>query len=115
MAQLLGAGAQGLVAEQETGALFQHPQAFGGAVAGDHIPEDDAWHRLLRDAGMGAPEIENRPDLFFLSSAVPRTEEFLPDLGDDAVLQLYRNMVRMRAFDDKALKLQRQGRMVGKG
>ena len=37
--------------------------------------------------------------------------ELLPDLDDASVLELYRNMVRMRAFDDKALKLQRQGRM----
>ena len=34
--------------------------------------------------------------------------ELMPDLGDDLVVELYRDMVRMRAFDDKALKLQRQ-------
>ena len=37
--------------------------------------------------------------------------DLLPDLDDEKVLELYRNMVTMRAFDDKALKLQRQGRM----
>jgi pyruvate dehydrogenase E1 component alpha subunit len=35
----------------------------------------------------------------------------MPDLDDDRVLDSYRGMVRMRALDDKALKLQRQGRM----
>jgi pyruvate dehydrogenase E1 component alpha subunit len=37
--------------------------------------------------------------------------ELMPDLTLDQVRGLYRNMVLMRAFDDKALKLQRQGRM----
>jgi pyruvate dehydrogenase E1 component alpha subunit len=35
----------------------------------------------------------------------------MPDLDDERVLAMYRDMVQMRAFDDKALKLQRQGRM----
>ncbi len=34
-----------------------------------------------------------------------------PDLTGEQLVELYRQMVRMRAFDDKALKLQRQGRM----
>jgi pyruvate dehydrogenase E1 component alpha subunit len=38
-------------------------------------------------------------------------EELMPALDDDQVVGLYREMVRIRAFDDKALKLQRQGRM----
>lgn len=38
-------------------------------------------------------------------------QSLMPDLADDHVVDLYRDMVRMRAFDDKALKLQRQGRM----
>jgi pyruvate dehydrogenase E1 component alpha subunit len=37
--------------------------------------------------------------------------ELMPDLGDEAVLEIYGDMVRMRAMDAKALKLQRQGRM----
>ena len=37
--------------------------------------------------------------------------ELMPDLEPDAIRELYRDMVRVRAFDDKALKLQRQGRM----
>jgi len=35
----------------------------------------------------------------------------MPDLDSDQILGLYKNMVLMRAFDGKALKLQRQGRM----
>jgi len=35
----------------------------------------------------------------------------MPRIDDERVLAMYRDMVRMRAFDDKALKLQRQGRM----
>jgi len=35
----------------------------------------------------------------------------MPDLDDDRIRDIYRDMVRMRAMDDKALKLQRQGRM----
>jgi pyruvate dehydrogenase E1 component alpha subunit len=35
----------------------------------------------------------------------------MPELDDDTLVGLYRDMVLWRAFDDKALKLQRQGRM----
>lgn len=35
----------------------------------------------------------------------------MPELSADQVRGLYRDMVMMRAFDDKALKMQRQGRM----
>lgn len=38
-------------------------------------------------------------------------QDLMPPLADAQLLELYRQMVRMRAFDDKALKLQRQGRM----
>jgi pyruvate dehydrogenase E1 component alpha subunit len=38
-------------------------------------------------------------------------EALLPDLEVEEIVEGYRQMVRMRAFDDKALKLQRQGRM----
>jgi pyruvate dehydrogenase E1 component alpha subunit len=38
-------------------------------------------------------------------------EELLPDLSDDQVRKLYKDMVLMRLVDEKALKLQRQGRM----
>jgi pyruvate dehydrogenase E1 component alpha subunit len=38
-------------------------------------------------------------------------EELMPDLDGDRVREIYRDMVRMRAMDEKALKLQRQGRM----
>ncbi len=38
-------------------------------------------------------------------------EELIPDLSGDAVRAIYRDMIQMRAMDDKALKLQRQGRM----
>ena len=35
----------------------------------------------------------------------------LPDLGDDALTDLFRHMVRTRTFDESALKLQRVGRI----
>jgi len=38
-------------------------------------------------------------------------QALMPELDDERVLATYRDMVQMRAFDDKALKLQRQGRM----
>jgi pyruvate dehydrogenase E1 component alpha subunit len=38
-------------------------------------------------------------------------QALMPGLDDERVLAMYRDMVQMRAFDDKALKLQRQGRM----
>lgn len=38
-------------------------------------------------------------------------QALMPELDDERVLAMYRDMVQMRAFDDKALKLQRQGRM----
>lgn len=37
--------------------------------------------------------------------------ELMPDLAPAVIRDLYRDMVKMRAYDDKALKLQRQGRM----
>jgi pyruvate dehydrogenase E1 component alpha subunit len=37
--------------------------------------------------------------------------DLMPELEPGQVLELYRSMARMRAYDDKALKLQRQGRM----
>ena len=38
-------------------------------------------------------------------------QSLMPELADEHVVGMYRDMVQMRAFDDKALKLQRQGRM----
>ena len=38
-------------------------------------------------------------------------EALMPELSTDAMREIYHDMVRMRAMDDKALKLQRQGRM----
>jgi pyruvate dehydrogenase E1 component alpha subunit len=38
-------------------------------------------------------------------------QALMPGFDGEQVLAMYRDMVRMRAFDDKALKLQRQGRM----
>jgi len=38
-------------------------------------------------------------------------DSLMPELDGDRVVAIYRDMVRMRGFDDKALKLQRQGRM----
>jgi len=38
-------------------------------------------------------------------------EALLPDLSGDQLRELYRSMVRIRKFDEKALNLQRQGRM----
>ncbi len=38
-------------------------------------------------------------------------EALMPEVAEDAMCDIYRDMVRMRAMDDKALKLQRQGRM----
>jgi len=37
--------------------------------------------------------------------------DLLPELADERVTDLYRDMVRLRLYDDKAIKLQRQGRM----
>ncbi len=37
--------------------------------------------------------------------------ELMPELDPNRIIEFYRNMVLMRAFDNKALKLQRQGRM----
>jgi len=38
-------------------------------------------------------------------------EDLMPELAPEAIREIYGDMVRMRAMDDKALKLQRQGRM----
>ncbi len=38
-------------------------------------------------------------------------EALLPELSGEDMVGLYREMVRMRAYDEKAVKLQRQGRM----
>lgn len=38
-------------------------------------------------------------------------EDLMPELAPGIIREIYRDMVRMRAMDDKALKLQRQGRM----
>jgi pyruvate dehydrogenase E1 component alpha subunit len=38
-------------------------------------------------------------------------EDLLPDLEPNRIREIYRDMIRMRAMDEKALKLQRQGRM----
>ena len=38
-------------------------------------------------------------------------EALMPELADDTMCEIYCDMVRMRAMDEKALKLQRQGRM----
>ncbi len=38
-------------------------------------------------------------------------DALMPKIEPDRVQGLYREMVRMRTFDDKAIKLQRQGRM----
>jgi pyruvate dehydrogenase E1 component alpha subunit len=37
--------------------------------------------------------------------------ELMPEIESGHAVELYRDMVRMRTFDEKALKLQRQGRM----
>ncbi|HHQ47665.1 MAG TPA: pyruvate dehydrogenase (acetyl-transferring) E1 component subunit alpha [Acidobacteria bacterium] len=37
--------------------------------------------------------------------------ELMPDLDDGQMVAMYQDMVRMRAFDAKAIRLQRQGRM----
>ncbi|MCB9557040.1 MAG: pyruvate dehydrogenase (acetyl-transferring) E1 component subunit alpha [Deltaproteobacteria bacterium] len=38
-------------------------------------------------------------------------EQLMPDLGDEALVGLLCSMLRMRTFDEKALNLQRQGRI----
>ncbi|HSN53992.1 MAG TPA: pyruvate dehydrogenase (acetyl-transferring) E1 component subunit alpha [Candidatus Sulfomarinibacteraceae bacterium] len=53
--------------------------------------------------------VTERLEILDPSGAVDQA--LMPDLGDEAVQAIYRDMVRMRAMDDKALKLQRQGRM----
>ncbi len=37
--------------------------------------------------------------------------ELMPEVDQELALKLYRHMIRMRAYDSKALRLQRQGRM----
>ena len=53
--------------------------------------------------------ITERLEILDLEGSVDQA--LMPSLDDERVLAMYRDMVRMRAFDDKALKLQRQGRM----
>jgi pyruvate dehydrogenase E1 component alpha subunit len=38
-------------------------------------------------------------------------DSLMPKLGDDQIHDLYRDMVRLRLYDEKALRMQRQGRM----
>lgn len=49
--------------------------------------------------------------LEILNSEGAADAELLPALDDEEIRGIYRDMVRMRAMDSKALKLQRQGRM----
>ena len=53
--------------------------------------------------------VTERLEILQLDGSVDQA--LMPGLDDERVLAMYRDMVRMRAFDDKALKLQRQGRM----
>jgi pyruvate dehydrogenase E1 component alpha subunit len=53
--------------------------------------------------------ITERLEILDLEGSVDQA--LMPRIDDERVLAMYRDMVRMRAFDDKALKLQRQGRM----
>jgi pyruvate dehydrogenase E1 component alpha subunit len=53
--------------------------------------------------------VTERLEILELDGSVDQS--LMPGLGDEQVVAMYRDMVRMRAFDDKALKLQRQGRM----
>lgn len=49
--------------------------------------------------------------LEILDKAGVADERLLPDLSEEQFLKLYRDMVLIRKFDEKALNLQRQGRM----
>ena len=49
--------------------------------------------------------------LEILDSSGSVDASLMPDVDRELFVAMYRDMVRMRAFDDKALKLQRQGRM----
>jgi len=40
-------------------------------------------------------------------------EEMEPDLGDDKLVALYRHMLAARVYDERALNMQRQGRLAG--
>jgi len=53
--------------------------------------------------------VTERLDILAVDGSVDQT--LMPDLADEQIVELYRDMVKMRAYDDKALKLQRQGRM----
>jgi pyruvate dehydrogenase E1 component alpha subunit len=53
--------------------------------------------------------VTERLDILDTEGRVDR--ELMPGLTEDQIREMYRDMVLMRAFDDKALKLQRQGRM----
>jgi pyruvate dehydrogenase E1 component alpha subunit len=53
--------------------------------------------------------VTERLEILDPQGAVDR--ELMPSLASEKVQRMYRDMVLMRAMDDKALKLQRQGRM----
>ena len=40
-------------------------------------------------------------------------EEMLPDLSDEKLVELYRHMLTARIYDERALNMQRQGRLAG--
>ena len=53
--------------------------------------------------------VTERLEILDTSGAVD--EDLMPDLDSDRIRKIYCDMVQMRAMDEKALKLQRQGRM----
>ncbi len=40
----------------------------GGAVAGDHLPDEQTWNRLLSEAGMRKTELLDRDGLYYLEA-----------------------------------------------
>ena len=59
-----------------------------------------------------APIYEARTErLQILDSEGNVDQDLMPDLSNEQLRQIYKDMVLMRLVDEKALKLQRQGRM----
>jgi len=57
-----------LKSSEQVNAFHDH---IGGAVAGDHLPQGEAWDMLLEESGLRKTELIDREGLFFLN-AVPQ-------------------------------------------
>lgn len=79
------------------------------------MPDDTSEVVLFNETGGYMPRttvyeaVTQRLEILDLDGQVDAA--LMPELDPNRILEFYRNMVLMRAFDNKALKLQRQGRM----